>query len=141
MAPAKGSIPTPLAIMDGECALCTVGARLIARFDRTGDIKICPVKSPLGREILTEHGLDPEDADTWLYLDNGRAYTSLDAVIAIGRRVGGPGWLLQVFRPLPQGAKNWLYRRIARNRYALFGRTDMCAVPDPALRERLIDTH
>jgi predicted DCC family thiol-disulfide oxidoreductase YuxK len=39
---------------------------------------------------------------------------------------------------LPRAVQDWLYRRMARNRYALFGRTDMCAVPDPRLRKRLM---
>lgn len=33
--------------------------------------------------------------------------------------------------------REWLYRRIARNRY-LFGKTDICAAPDPRLRARLL---
>ena len=36
-------------------------------------------------------------------------------------------------------ARRWLYARIARNRYRIFGHADMCAVPDPRLRARLID--
>ena len=35
-------------------------------------------------------------------------------------------------------AKTWLYRRIARNRYAIFGRAQMCAIPDAALKQRLL---
>ncbi|RWX58866.1 DUF393 domain-containing protein, partial [Mesorhizobium sp. M4B.F.Ca.ET.089.01.1.1] len=30
------------------------------------------------------------------------------------------------------------YDRIAKNRYALLGRTDSCELPSPELRERLI---
>jgi predicted DCC family thiol-disulfide oxidoreductase YuxK len=40
-------------------------------------------------------------------------------------------------RILPRGVREWLYRRIARNRYR-FGRYDMCATPDPGLRRRLM---
>ena len=43
-----------------------------------------------------------------------------------------------VLRILPRGLRNWLYRRFARNRYRLFGRADMCALPDPAFQRRLL---
>lgn len=60
-------------------------------------------------------------------------------MIRAGARVGGAGWLLQPLRLLPRPVQDWLYRLIARHRYRLFGRTDMCAVPDPALRARLME--
>ena len=48
----------------------------------------------------------------------------------------GPGLLLRL---LPRRVRDRLYGMLARNRYRLFGRADMCAVPDPALRARLIE--
>ena len=129
----------PIAFMDGDCVLCTAGARLIARHDRSGGIRICPVQSELGRAMLSHFGIDPESPESWLYLEDGVAHVSLDAVIRLGARIGGLGRALLVLRVLPRPVRDWLYRRIARNRYALFGKTDMCAVPDPKLRARLLD--
>lgn len=128
----------PVAFMDGECALCTRGARLICKVDRREEFRIAATQSDLGRAVLTHYGLDPADPDSWLYLEDGRAFTSIDAIIRVGRRVGGWGRLLAPLAILPRPVQDWLYRRLARNRYALLGRTDMCAVPDPALRRRLI---
>ena len=128
----------PVAFMDGECVLCTAGARLIARFDRACEFRICPVQSPTGQAVLRHYGLDPADPESWLYLADGRARTSLDAMIRAGARLGGAGLLLQPLRLLPRRVQDVLYRWLARNRYRLFGRTAMCAVPDPRLRARLI---
>lgn len=129
----------PIAFMDGGCALCTTGARLIARFDRAREIRICPIQTPLGCAVLTHYGIAPGDPETWLYLEDGAAYTSIDAMIRVGSRIGGWGKALGVLRVLPRPVQDWFYRRIARNRYRLFGRTDMCAVPDPDLRARLME--
>lgn len=129
----------PVVFIDGSCGLCSRSARLIARHDRKGEFRICPTQSPTGRAVLQHYGLDADDPESWLYLVDGAAFGSLDAVIRAGARLGGVGWLLQAFRPLPRRVQDWLYRRIARNRYRLFGRTDICAAPDQALRERLIE--
>ncbi len=129
----------PVTFMDGECVLCTFGAKLIARFDKDDVFKICRVQTPLGRSVLAHYGLSIGDPESWLLLINGKAYTSLDAMIRAGRLVGGIGWLLQPLRLLPRSVQDWLYARIARNRYAMFGRTDMCAVPDPRFRAKLMD--
>lgn len=125
--------------MDGHCAFCSRSARLIARLDRAEEFRICPIQSPLGRSMLTHFGLDPDDPDTWLYLADGEAKTSLEAVIAASQRLGG--WVRYLTAPLgwlPRGFQDWFYRRVARNRYRIMGRTDLCAMPDPALRARLI---
>lgn len=128
----------PVAVMDGDCALCTAGARWIARLDRSGEIAIAPASGRVGSALLRHYGLDPEDPDSWLFLDDGRALAGLEAVAALGRRVGGAG---RLFAPLawpPETLRDPLYRLVARNRIRLFGRADMCAVPDPDLRARLL---
>jgi predicted DCC family thiol-disulfide oxidoreductase YuxK len=129
----------PITVVDGDCALCTVAARLIARFDRALEFRICPLQTELGSALLRHYGLEISDPESWLYIVDGSAYTSLDGMIRAGARVGGAGWLLQPLRLMPASMQDWIYQKIARNRYRLFGRKDMCAVPDPALCARLIE--
>jgi len=129
----------PVVFMDGECALCTTGARLLSRLDKRDEFRICPSQNRLGHAVLTHFGLDPRDPDTWLYVIDGRAYSSLDAMVRVGWRVGGLGRAMIVFRLVPRFLQDWMYRRLARNRYRLFGRTDMCGMPDEKLRRRLIE--
>ncbi len=129
---------TPVAVMDAQCAICSGGARMIHRLDRTGTTRICPIQSPLGMALLAHYGLDPQDPASWLFLDQGTAHKDFDAVIHAGRRFGGLGLLTQALRLIPGRLRDWLYRRLARNRYALFGRADLCALPDPALQRRIL---
>lgn len=128
----------PIAFMDGDCVLCTTGARMIARFDTSAEIKICPVQSDLGQAVLTHYGFDISDPDSWLFLEDGAVWTSIDAIIRVGERIGGIGRILSALRILPRPVRDWLYRRIARNRYAVMGRREQCMLPEPALRDRLI---
>jgi predicted DCC family thiol-disulfide oxidoreductase YuxK len=128
----------PVAFMDGECTLCSFGARMIHRLDRTQTFRICPIQTDLGRAMLTHLGLDPQDPWTWVFLDQGRAYHSFDALIQVGKRTGGIGHALRLFGLLPRPVRDWMYLRVARNRYAMFGRKEMCTLPDPAFRARLM---
>lgn len=75
---------------------------------------------------------------SWLFIEDGIAHSDCDALVQAGRRLGGLGRLAAPLRILPRGLRNWLYRRFARNRYHLFGRSDMCAIPDPAFQRRLL---
>ena len=126
-----------LVVMDGDCALCSATARRIARLDRDDRVRLCTAQSPLGRALLAHYDLSPDDPDSWLFLAEGRAHGSLDAVVrlfpALDRRFAP----LCVLGLLPWRVQDWLYARIARNRYH-FGKTDLCAMPDPELRRRLL---
>lgn len=128
----------PIVVMDGECALCTGAARTIARMDKEGEFRICPVQSDLGSGLLQHYGLNPDDPSTWLYLEDGVAHGSMDGVIRAGKRLGGIGRGLVVLLILPKPMRDWIYNMIARNRIRVFGRADMCATPDEALKKRLL---
>jgi len=127
----------PIAVMDGDCAVCSLGARAIARFDRHERFRICTVQSPIGAALTRHYGLEPDDPETWLLLEDGKAWSGMDAIIRIGEGLGGIGRLTTMLRIFPRPVREWLYRRIARNRYR-FGRSDMCAIPDERLRRRLM---
>jgi len=127
-----------IAVMDGECALCTFGAPLIDHFDKARKIRICPVQSPLGRALLLHYRIDPADPESWIFLRDGVAWMSFDAWIRAGEAVGGIGNAMRIFWLVPRPIRDWIYRRIARNRIAVFGKADMCSLPSPGFRARLI---
>lgn len=126
-----------IAVMDGDCALCSWGAKKIVRLDKAETFRICPVQSKTGDALVRHYGLDPTDPETWLFLENGQAWSGMEAIIRIGERLGGVGKLATLLRVFPRALREWLYRRIARNRYR-FGKSDMCAMPDESLQRRLM---
>lgn len=128
----------PIVFMDAECALCTGAARFIARFDRSGEFRICPIQSPLGSVMMTHFGYDARDPRSWLYLENGVAFGASDGVLKAAKRLGGPFKLALVFWIVPRRIRDAVYNAVARSRYRLFGKADMCAAPDEALKRRLI---
>jgi predicted DCC family thiol-disulfide oxidoreductase YuxK len=128
----------PVAVMDAECAICSWGARMIHRLDRSGKVRICPVQSPLGSALLHHYGLRPDDPVSWLFLDKGLPRVDFEAVLHAGWQFGGWARLTAVLRIFPKPLRDWLYQRLARNRYALFGHADLCALPDPAFQNRLL---
>lgn len=127
-----------ICVMDARCSLCARGATWIARNDKAQEFTIIPMQSEVGSALLEHYGMSLSDPTSWLYLENGRAYASIDAFIRVGQRLGGVRRGLIVLRVMPKPLQDFLYRGVAQNRYKIFGSTDMCALPDFEVQKRLL---
>ena len=128
-----------LLVFDGVCVLCSGSAKFILKRDRARRFRFTTAQSPLGQALFAHYGLDAQAFETNLVLFEGRAYGKLDTVILAGRLLGGVWRMLTVLRVLPRPLGDWLYDRVALNRYRLFGRTEACMMPPPEWRDRFID--
>ncbi len=128
-----------LLVFDGVCVLCSGFARFILKRDANFAFRLVTAQSPLGQALFRHYGLATDDFETNLVLADGRAYAKLDTVAIAGARLGGPWRLLSLLRLIPRPIGDWLYDRVARNRYALFGRTEACMMPPPEWRDRFIE--
>jgi len=128
-----------LLVFDGVCVLCSATARFILGRDHAKRFRFTTAQSPLGQALFRHYGLDAQIFETNLVLFEGRAHGKLDTVTLAGRLLGGVWRALALLRVLPRPAGDWLYDRVAQNRYLLFGRTDACMMPPPEWRDRFID--
>ncbi len=127
-----------LVVFDGECVLCSGFVKTIAWLDTRDRFRFATAQSPLGEALFRQFGLPTEVYETNLVLIDGVGYTRMDSLIATAIALGWPWRALAVLRLLPRRLSDFIYRRIARNRYALFGRRDGCEVPSDRLRDRLL---
>ncbi len=127
-----------IVMFDGVCKLCHGWSRFLIRFDRQRQFRLCTVQSPAGQDLLRWAGLPTDQFDTMVYIEDGRIYTKSDAFLkVIGRmdypfRLAALGWLL------PRALRDWLYDRVAQNRYRIFGRFDVCLLPTPDHEARFV---
>lgn len=128
-----------LIVFDGECVLCSAFFRFIVRTDKTQRFHFAHAQSGLGADLYRALNMPVDDFDTNLVIVEGRIYERLDAFAAAMRAVGWPHKALAVLGLIPEPLRSFLYYRIAKNRYAWFGRYDTCMMPDAALRARFID--
>lgn len=126
-----------LIVFDGICIVCSGFARFMARHDRHAGFRFVDAHSEKGRSLYRAHGLDPDPMDTNIVILDGRAFTKMASFTAAMRSLGWPWRALTVLDLLPQGLADWLYDRIARNRYRLGRRA--CPLPSADLKGRLLD--
>jgi predicted DCC family thiol-disulfide oxidoreductase YuxK len=128
-----------LIVFDGECVLCSGFFRTMVRLDRTERFSFATAQSPLGAALYEALGLPIRDFETNLVIVDGVIHQRLDAFAAAMAAVGWPWRVLSALRFIPRPIGDFLYHRIARNRYAVFGRYDTCMMPEPALKARFVE--
>ncbi len=128
----------PLYVFDAHCILCSRSVGYILKYEKTPNTRFIAILSSQGQALAQAHDIDPENPDSFLFISGDRAYQSSDAVLELLRRIGGPARFLLIGRIVPKAIRDFLYRRIAKNRYRLFGRTDICYVPSAETRHRFI---
>lgn len=133
-----GDLPDGLVLFDGICVLCSGWVRFIVPRDPNGRFRFTAIQSAYGRGFAERLGIDPDDPATNAVVAGGQVHFKSDAALAVLGRLDGWGWT-RALRAVPKPLRDWLYTRVARNRYRWFGRFESCLVPTPELRARLID--
>ncbi len=125
-----------LLVFDGICRVCSGWARFLLRFDTNARISLTTIQSKTGEAILSELGLDQAPLETLVFVTNGIAYFQTDAILRVlGQLPAGWRFLLLLY-VIPHPIRDWLYVRLARNRYRWFGQRDTCFVPDASTEAR-----
>ena len=126
-------------LFDGVCKLCNGWANFIIEKDKQQQFKLCSVQSPEGAAILKHFGFSTQSYETMLYVKGRQCYQQSQAFFKIITTLGYPWKAAGVFRILPTALNNWLYDRIALNRYKLFGKYDYCRLPTADHEQRFLD--
>lgn len=128
----------PIIIFDGYCALCSGWAQFVLRHDRNATYRLLPAQSPLGHALYLHYGLDPEEYETNILIEDGIAWFKSEGSIRMAEGLGFPWSLAGCFRILPLGLRDALYGCIARHRFRLFGRRSTCYVPEKRFEDRFL---
>ena len=121
-------------LYDGVCALCNWTVRVMLRLDRRRRIHFAPLDGDYAADVLARHP-EAREIDSLILVEPSpgaleageagggeRVVVKSEAVLRLARHLGGPWRAAAVLRLVPRAVRDWAYDRIARHRYALFGR-------------------
>ncbi len=129
--------PDGLILFDGVCVFCSRWVRFVIDRDPERRFRFVPIQSDAGRALAALYGIDPAAPQTNAVVWGGRIYFKSDAALTVlGQLRETRG--LAVLKHAPPWLRDPAYDLIARNRYRIFGRTDVCMVPAEEDRDRFI---
>jgi predicted DCC family thiol-disulfide oxidoreductase YuxK len=128
----------PIMLFDGVCNLCSGSVRFAIARDPAANLRFAPIQSALGRDFLRRRGLPTDEFETFYLIDNGRVFEKSAGVLRMAGYLRWPWPLLKAIRIVPRPLRDWLYDRVARNRYRLFGRREACLAPTAEIVDRFL---
>jgi len=126
-------------LYDGVCIFCSSWVRFVASRDVAKHFRFTPIQSDYGTRLAQHFSIDPNDPDTNAVIHGGEAYFKSDAALTVLSQLPRWDWVRVLFA-VPTALRNPVYNLVARNRYRIFGRSEVCMVPDASLRERVIES-
>ena len=126
-------------LFDGICNVCNGSVVFILKREKEPIFKFASIQSEAGKELMEWCGLPSGYDQAIVYIENGRILTGSTAALKIGQTLIFPwpalscaGFIVPLF------VRDWVYGRIALNRYQWFGRKDVCMVPNNNLKTRFL---
>jgi predicted DCC family thiol-disulfide oxidoreductase YuxK len=125
---------------DGICNLCDGAVRFVLPRDPNGHVRFASLQGEFAKQALAQRGIqDSEALESIVLIENGKSYLRSTAVLRIMGALRFPWNLALVFLVIPRPIRDFVYRWVARHRYAVFGKQDVCLLPRPEWRTRFLE--
>jgi predicted DCC family thiol-disulfide oxidoreductase YuxK len=120
---------------DGVCNLCNGAITFILNHEKDHELLFAPLQSTAGQKVSAKL---TSKIDSLILLERGQLHIRSDAALKVAKHLRQPYSWLQYLRFLPRWLRDIGYDLVARNRYRLFGKKEVCMVPNPSLKARFL---
>ncbi|NNE99912.1 MAG: DUF393 domain-containing protein [Pyrinomonadaceae bacterium] len=127
-----------IVLFDGVCNFCNSSVNYIIERDLNDRFKFAPLQSEAAAPLIAKHGIDREETDSLILIENETAYVYSTASLRIAKKLGGINSLAYGFVIVPKFIRDFFYKLFAKYRYKLFGKKEVCMVPTPEVREKFL---
>ncbi|MBV4552579.1 thiol-disulfide oxidoreductase DCC family protein [Pseudomonas sp. SWRI102] len=125
-------------LFDGVCKLCNGWARFLIRHDQQRRVRLAAVQSPEGQALLAWAGLPVDRFDTMAVIRDQHYWERSEAFFEVVSQLPTRWRPVKWLRLFPCRLRDWVYDRIALNRYRLFGKYDTCLLPNADHEKRFL---
>ncbi len=128
----------PILFFDGICGLCDKSVSYFFEKDRRHALRFAPLQGELAKKLLDDR--QRLTLDSMVLVEKAVSYERSTAVLRAMRLIGGStGFVGSLGLAVPRPVRDFIYKRVAKNRYAIFGQTATCRLPSPAERAYFLD--
>ncbi|GCD77030.1 MAG: thiol-disulfide oxidoreductase DCC family protein [Thermaurantimonas sp.] len=116
-----------IVFIDAQCVLCDFLSKVILWADKKDYFRIASLTGETYR-MLAQNPQPPNQLQYVEVYSHGRWFDGPMAIFEILRTLGFPYSIFLVFKLLPTKINWFLYRYVAKKRFAWFGRKEICSL-------------
>ncbi len=113
-------------VYDGNCNLCLFWLDVLLKSNSTPPFQLISVTDLTRQEKIRLGIAKDSDFHSVIYFKNNVLFLKSDAIIEIGRDLGGKWKVLAWLKWIPKSIRDKVYTTIAVNRYRWFGKRQTC---------------
>ena len=124
---------------DGVCGLCNLSVDILLKLNKKKRLKFAPIQGVSAKQFKIPFDDIAEAEQSIVFADDQeKIHFRSDAAIKIlNALIGFPLFSFLFF--VPRFFRDGVYKFIARNRYAIFGKRETCRLPDPNEEDQFLD--
>lgn len=128
-----------LILFDGVCNFCNFWVNFIIDRDDKDLFRFASLQSEFGQSILSKLNLSTKDFDTFVLIESKKYFIKSTAAFKVVKDISGWLKILYPFIILPEFVRDSVYNLIAKKRYKIFGRSELCRVPTDAEKAKFLE--
>ncbi|MCP4808626.1 MAG: DUF393 domain-containing protein [Proteobacteria bacterium] len=127
-----------LVLYDGTCGLCDKAVQWLLDHDVEGVLHYAPLQGETTAGLRGSHPAIPSDMDTMVFIEGDRVWVRSHAILTICSYLPTPWRWLGGLRIFPAWLTDPAYRLVSSTRYSVWGRADVCRLPEPEVAARFL---
>lgn len=125
-------------LFDGYCNLCNGLVQFVLKADKKKKFLFASLQSESGQALLKKFDLPINDLNTFVLIIDDKYYIKSTAGLLVLKELGGFWKLFYVFILIPRPLRDFVYNKIAKYRYKIFGKRNTCMIPTTELNDRFL---
>ncbi len=131
-------IPEPIIFYDGVCALCNGFVRFLLFADKAKRFYFAPLQGDAANQIAQQKKTFPRELESIVLWQDNQLLLRSRAIFSIFQQLPWPWRMVSWFRIVPTIFTDAIYVLVAKIRYRVIGRYDVCPVPPAQVRSRFL---
>ncbi|MBK9099536.1 MAG: DUF393 domain-containing protein [bacterium] len=116
-------------LFDGVCNFCSFWVNFVIKRDTKDIFRFASLQSDLAKELTRKFNFDSSTLDTFILISDDKLYTKSTAALLVSKELKSPVKLIYPLIIFPKFVRDLFYDLIAKHRYKIFGRRDVCYIP------------
>ena len=126
-----------IVLFDGICNLCNSSVSFLIKYDTENNLQFAAQQTDSGKRLMKQYCIEGDNQSVIL-ISGDKVFYKSDAIIEISKKLMGWPRFLKYGYLLPKSIRNLVYDLIAKNRYWIFGKRDICSTPNQVNRHKFL---